>query len=182
MGLAGPVGPQGEAGPQGATGASGSQGEIGPAGPSGPQGEMGPAGPVGPQGAVGPAGPQGPAGATGPQGPAGGASGPHNVRSLTGSATLNGLTELVPDEVVLCTPGAAGLTLTLPAAASNTGQVITVKNVSNSYTFVLTPIVATDGGPNLTVELAGTAANSPASGSVITTISNGTSWFVLNTH
>jgi hypothetical protein len=137
---------------------------------------------AGPTGATGPQGPAGGAGATGPQGPAGNLAGPYNVRSVTTTTTLNGLSAGTPDQVVLCTPASGSVTLTLPSAASNAGQMITVKNVSNTNTFVLTPIVATDGGPNLVVSLAGTAANSPSSGSLVTAISNGSSWFVLNTH
>jgi hypothetical protein len=184
----GPAGPQGEvgpAGPQGEEGPAGPQGEVGPTGPqgetgaAGPQGEVGPAGP---QGVAGPAGPAGATGATGAQGPAANLAGPYRIRSVTTSTTLNGLSAGAPDQFVLVTPATGSVTLTLPSAASNTGQLITVKNVSNTNTFVLTPIVATDGGPNLVVSLAGTASNSPSSGSLVTAISNGTSWFVLNTH
>ena len=86
LGLAGPVGPQGEVGPmgpQGEVGPVGPQGEVGPMGPQGevgpvgPQGEVGPVGPqgevgpVGPQGEVGPMGPQGEVGPVGPQGEVG---------------------------------------------------------------------------------------------------------------
>jgi hypothetical protein len=113
---------------------------------------------------------------------AGNANGPYNVRSVNTTQTLNGLAAVTPDSVVLCTCTAAGLTLTLPAVATNTGQVIKVKNISNTNTFVLAGVVAGDGGPNRTVAVSGNANNSPQAGSVLTVISNGTSWFVLDSN
>jgi len=113
---------------------------------------------------------------------AGNANGAHNVRSVNTTQTLNGLAAGTPDSVVLCTCTTAGLTLTLPAVAANTGQMIIVKNLSNANTVTLAGVVATDGGPNLVMPVSGAAAASPATGSSITVISNGVSWFVLGQH
>ncbi len=196
-GPTGPIGPTGvtgatgDVGPTGAVGATGVTGVTGATGQTGPTGAAGAAGPTGPTGltgsngapgATGATGSTGPTGATGAAGANGGFSGVFNIRAQNTTATLNGISATTPDHVVLCTPAAAGVTLTLPAAASNTGQMITVKNVSNTNTFTLAGVVATDGGSNLTVAVAGNAASSPSSKSVVTVISNGTSWYVLNTH
>jgi hypothetical protein len=98
------------------------------------------------------------------------------VRTVTTNQTLNGLGAAVPDYAVLCQPAAPGVALTLPPAGDNTGHVIIVKNLSTTITCQLNGVLAIDGGPNLTLTVAGGAT---IGGSVAWVVSNGTSWFVL---
>jgi hypothetical protein len=143
----------------------------------------GPPGPPGPQGPPGPPGPSGvPAFPQGQLGPAGGSGGRVNVRSVTTSTTLNGIDAVTPDQVVLCAPVAAGVTLTLPPAASSTGQVITVRNLSRTpgRTLTLAGVATLDGGTQTLAPVGATTATAgPARGSILTVVSDGTSWYVL---
>jgi hypothetical protein len=94
---------------------------------------------------------------------------------------LNGIAAVTPDHVVLCNP-TGGVTLTLPAVATNVGQVITIKNLSNNAgnTCSVTPVV----GATLQLAQAGAVggAGFNVQNSVIGVISNGTSWFALNSN
>jgi hypothetical protein len=103
-----------------------------------------------------------------------------NVRSINpfnAAQTLNGLTAPTPDQVVLVTPTTAGnVTLTLPAAATSTGQVIHIKNLSTTLDFTLAGV----SGGNVNVDFS--PAGFPDSGSVVTVVSNGTTWFIINGH
>ncbi len=112
-------------------------------------------------------------GATGPTGPTGTFSGVYSIRTVTATTTL-----LSTDEVVLCN-GTAATVLTLPVAASNTGKMITIKRIGGS-TCQVTPISTTDFTAG-SVSLTAPANNTPTR-NMVTVISNGTTWYVLNSH
>lgn len=184
-GVAGPTGGTGPAGATGATGPAGATGATGVAGATGATGVAGPTGPTGAPGLTGAAGPTGATGATGATGPTGatGAAGVGaavlNVRTLTlaAAATLNGLAAATPDQVVLVNPTTAvAQTLTLPAVAGNSGQLIHIRNISAANDFNL---AGASGG---TLNIGASAAGLPASGSLVSVICDGTTWFVINQH
>ena len=116
----------------------------------------------------------GAAGATG----ATGATGTTNIfaiRTVTATATLANT-----DDYVLCSP-AANTTLTLPAAAANTGRTMTIKRITTTAATCtvsgIAAIDATGGNQALAAPSAG-----PGSGNMVTIISNGTFWFLVNFH
>ena len=97
------------------------------------------------------------------------------IRTVTATATLTNT-----DDYVLCAP-AANTTLTLPAAASNTGRTITVKRTTTTaFTCTVSGIAAIDatGGNQALVAPAVGGAN----GNQVTVVSNGTLWFLVNIH
>jgi len=176
-GAAGATGADGATGAAGPTGAVGATGVAGAAGVTGPAGATGATGATGAAGAAGAPGATGAAGATGPAGPTG-ATGVANVfaiRTVTATATLADT-----DDYVLCAP-TANTTLTLPAAASNTGRAITIKRTTTTaFTCTVSGIAAIDatGGNRALIA----PAPGAASGNMVTVISNGTFWFLVNFH
>jgi hypothetical protein len=79
--------------------------------------------------------------------------------------------------VVLVNPTtAAAQTLTLPAAAGNTGQLIHIRNISAANDFNL---AGASGG---TINMAANAAGPPATGTVVTVVCDGATWFIINQH
>jgi len=165
------VGPTGPTGPTGADGAVGPTGPTGPTGPAGADGAVGPTGPAGASGATGPTGDTGPAGPTGSSGTF---TGVYTARTVTtGSVTLSNT-----DQVVLCAPSPSGtdVDLTLPAASGNAGVMITVKRINNVAfsACTLDGVAAIDEASPVTLAFAG------APGSMITVISDGTSWYEIN--
>jgi hypothetical protein len=148
----GPTGPSGgPTGPTGATGALGATGSIGETGATGPRGNTGAtgggySGATGPTGGTGPAGPTGAtgvAGATGPSGGPTGATGPQGPSGVSDHGALTGLADddhlqyqraesvtvgadhtVTTESMILV--GEAGVTITLPDAASNDGRTITI--------------------------------------------------------
>jgi hypothetical protein len=84
------------------------------------------------------------------------------------------------DDYVLCAP-AANTTLTLPAAAANTGRTITIKRTTaTAPTCTVSGIAAIDAtGGN---QALGAPAVGGNSGNIVTVVSNGTLWFLVNFH
>jgi hypothetical protein len=154
----------GPAGPTGPTGATGPAGATGPTGPTGPTGATGSQGPIGLTGLTGATGPTGDTGPTGPTGATGGFSGTFTIRQSTASELLTSA-----DQVVLCNPSSAA-TLTLPVATANVGQVITIKQINAVNACSVTPLATIDGGPTFVLNPAG----------VLTVISDGTNWYMVN--
>jgi hypothetical protein len=79
--------------------------------------------------------------------------------------------------VVLCDATAGAVTLTLPAAGSNTGRIMIIKRVStNANSCSVAGVSATDGGTQVL------AAPNPSTGqvNVITVVSDGTNWLLLS--
>jgi hypothetical protein len=158
------------AGATGATGATGAAGPTGATGSAGLPGAQGATGATGPAGATGAAGPTGATGATGPTG-ATGATGPTSATQAITLQTGN-YTILSTDYTILCNnPGGISKTMTLPAAASNTGKVFVIKRIGVSGCNV-SGVSAADGNPFvLNAPLGGTSA--------IMVQSDGTTWWVL---
>jgi hypothetical protein len=128
-------------------------------------------------GAAGATGPTGPAGPTGAAGTSGAVLNVRTINPLNAAVTLNGLTAGTPDHVVLINPTtAAAQNVTLPAAATSTGQVIHIRNINATNDFNL---LGASGG---TLDIDPSAAGLPASGSLVTVVCDGTTWFVINQH
>jgi hypothetical protein len=157
-------------------GAAGSNGSQGAAGANGSQGAQGAAGSQGAAGAAGTQGPQGAQGATGAQGAAGASGTSLTIRTVTATATL-----VDGDDYILCNPTAA-TTLTLPAAANNSGHVITIKRINAGATGCSVTGISTADASGGTLALAAPANTGGVSGNMVGVISNGTTWYVVNWH
>lgn len=107
----------------GVTGATGPAGT--PGGATGPQGSTGATGPIGP---IGPAG--GPTGSTGATGPLGvtGATGPQGLYGLVPVTTVLASGAITTAYTVYSCVAAGPITLSLPSAAANPGQLFVVKS------------------------------------------------------
>ena len=141
-----------------------------PAGPTGPTGATGPAGATGATGATGTQGVQGPVGPTGATGAAGGFSSVAPVTTVQGNYPI-----LSTDYLVLCNNPGNGTTktMTLPAAATNTGRIFVIKRLSTGTRVCdVSGVSASDGGPTVTLAAPGLVNNA------ITVQSDGTSWFI----
>jgi hypothetical protein len=94
---------------------------------------------------------------------------------LTANATLTD-----SDQVVLCAP-AANTLLTLPSAANNAGQEITIKRTTTGATPTcgVAGIWATDSTGTFALT---PPASGGASSNVITVFSDGTNWYLINMH
>ena len=160
-GPAGPTGATGNDGTNGTNGATGATGSIGPTGPTGSTGAPGTNGTNGSNGATGATGDLGPTGATGATG---GFNGTLAIRTVAATTPL-----LDTDQMVFCDPASA-TTLTLPTASANSGLVITIKRINAVNTCSVTPVAALDGGPTLFLN----------PGGVLTVISDGTNWYMVN--
>jgi hypothetical protein len=94
------------------------QGISGPPGPQGPQGEQGPPGPEGPPGETGESGPPGPPGPIGPSGPPGECS--CQFKRILVSEDYNAEV----DDYYIGVNSSGPVTITLPADAANTNEII----------------------------------------------------------
>jgi hypothetical protein len=94
------------------------QGIPGPPGPQGPQGEQGPPGPEGPPGETGESGPPGPPGPIGPSGPPGECS--CQFKRILVSEDYNAEV----DDYYIGVNSSGPVTITLPADAANTNEII----------------------------------------------------------
>jgi len=173
-GTTGPKGDTGDAGPKGDTGLTGPKGDRGDTGPIGPTGATGPQGLQGVQGPIGPGGPTGPAGATGPAGQTG-----LGLSFVVSRVSTSGPLVLAPNNasmIYLVTSAQrerGELTLVLPAAASATSRVLTIRRVD-------------DGGRVLVVAM-GNETLEAGKGPVVlndrsdyvTVASDGFNWYVI---
>jgi hypothetical protein len=90
----------------------------------------------------------------------------------TASFTL-GATE----NFVICNGSAANVAITFPTASANAGRVVTVKNLSGTYTVIS---AATNVKP-VTSNTAGTAILAATAGKWATLVCDGTDWVVMAT-
>lgn len=80
---------------------------------------------------------------------------------------------LTTDQVLLCTSGSGGITLTLPAASSMTGKQLIIKKVDSGA-----GALVVDGNSSETIDGALTQTISSQYAYMIL-VSNGTSWFIV---
>ena len=148
-----------------------------PAGPTGPTGATGATGATGPTGATGAgvAGPTGPTGATGATGAAGAGTGSGPIVVQTTNYTIT-----TSDFTVLCNSSAGGSkSMTLPAAAGNTGRIFNIKRIGGTACAAATTAgSALDGvaGP------ATFALSASGTGSGITVQSDGSTWWIISAY
>ncbi len=100
--------------------------------------------------------------------------------TITANYTIAGT-----DYIVLCNAagtGAPGVTITLPAAASNAGRIFSVKRINATNATqdrcFLTPVGTTAG--TTTVTLDSPDATATNINSAMTVLSDGTKWWVIN--
>jgi hypothetical protein len=153
----------------GVTGAVGLPGTDGVTGPTGPAGLNGTTGASGPTGS---AGLNGTTGATGPTGASGAVL---DIRTVSSNVTLDST-----DDYVLCSPS-ANTTVTLPAAASNTGHMITVKRITTTAATCSVSGIATIDATTGTQALSAPTSGGQ-SGNMISVVSNGSNWYLVNFH
>lgn len=79
------------------------------------------------------------------------------------------------DSYLIFNGAAANVTVTLPAASSNTGRVINVKNLSGTYTV----ISASSNVKPIGSDSAGTAILAASAGAWAQLVSDGTNWVVM---
>ena len=79
------------------------------------------------------------------------------------------------ENFVVCNGSAANVEVTFPAAASNTGRVVTIKNLSGTYTVIST---ASNVKP-VNSASAGTAILADTAGAWATLVCDGTNWIVM---
>jgi hypothetical protein len=139
--------------------------ELGATGPVGPQGPAGPEGPQGPRGNNGSPGSPGP---QGPQGPAGVDGGTGTLLSRTANYTI-----IPTDYTISCNSTGGTFTVTLPAAATNSGKVFYIRKTDASANRVIL-----DGNASETIDGALTY-NITVQNETITVQSDGTNWLMI---